>query len=205
MKVLIYVLAIVFTLTSCSVFTAQYKANTGKAVVAKSNPDMYEYKDGKVGDIIGKYIKSAPFEVDFSGAFYMLGAVEPKYMVISDEGKTFCLMYPDIMPKMMYEVSIQSPNFSVPIEKEREVWSRAVSYVNQKSDMKIQTQTDFMLETFNPLTAGKKGFRITKTVTDKEASFNVDVFGDLGVFSGELQVKEAQKCAYYMRTGIMPN
>jgi hypothetical protein len=188
-----------FVLSSCSVFEMKYTPNGGKAIVTKENPDKYEFVNNSSGKKIGVVEIKAFAEIDYFGELKNYGAEVPQYLVIKDKDNLVCIKYPDIKTKKEYEISMQLTKFSIPKEKEKEAWSRAISYINNNSDMKIQTQTDYMIETYNPITAGKKGFTITKEISGDEIILEVKVIGNSGYLWNSY--REEQKCAYYIKNG----
>lgn len=62
-------------------------------------------------------------------------------------------------------------------DKSDEAWSRAVSYVNKYSDMKIQTTSDYIIDTYNPTSATKRGYTITKVHGGDSTTIEIEVKG----------------------------
>jgi len=84
----------------------------------------------------------------------------------------------------------------VPKSKADEAWSRAVVWVNKNSDMKVQTSSDNLIDTYNPITAGKYGFTATRMV-----------IGDTCTIELECKYKAYQyvygnNCLAYTRSGL---
>lgn len=64
--------------------------------------------------------------------------------------------------------------FSVPARDIGAAWGRAQSFVAQHANMKMQTVSDYVIETYNPRELGYYGFRIVKT-PQRDGSFLIKV------------------------------
>jgi hypothetical protein len=62
----------------------------------------------------------------------------------------------------------------VPKSKADDAWSRAVVWVNKNSDMKIQTSSDNLVDTYNPITPGNYGFTATRMTIGDTCTIELD-------------------------------
>lgn len=91
-------------------------------------------------------------------------------------------------------LSLINTKFTVPKDKDEIVWARANKYVSDYSDLKIQTQTDFLVETYNPIGENKytqTAFKITRQPLGDTVEYEVI----------SNRVGWDKKCAYYMFYG----
>jgi hypothetical protein len=91
--------------------------------------------------------------------------------------------------------------FKVPKEKSEEVWGRIQSFIEKFSSMKIQTVSDYLIETYNPkITNIDYGYKAVKTLVGEEVEFSVNC-----VCGNRLMGKQVQKnvhiLALYALTG----
>jgi hypothetical protein len=115
--------------------------------------------------------------------------------------------------------------FSVPAGDIAPAWGRAQSFVAQHASMKIQTVSEYVIETYNPRDLGYYGFRIVKT-PQRDGSFLIKVtclaksiellqlferLGGRGPRLDERVNSDAddarqleRRAAYYIATGITP-
>jgi len=57
-----------------------------------------------------------------------------------------------------YEVYQQASTFRADKSRDPEIWSRAVYWINKHSNMKIQTQSDLIIQTYTPIRSGERDF-----------------------------------------------
>lgn len=119
--------------------------------------------------------------------------------------------------KAFMEKARQMPmSFSLP-KSETDPWGRAQSFVHKYSSMKLQTATDFVIDTYNP-TASSMGASLQYAYTVSRAPI-----GDIYEYTVECRARGnewglslnqiSERCrenahilAYYMKTGeIMPS
>lgn len=62
--------------------------------------------------------------------------------------------------------------FTVPAEKSEETWSRINSFISKHSSMKIQTASDYIIETYNP-GAGQFAYSANRATRGDAAEFTV--------------------------------
>jgi hypothetical protein len=95
--------------------------------------------------------------------------------------------------------------FTVQNEDAEMAWGRAQSFIGRFSSMKLQTATDYVIQTYNPSSSGVAyGYHVTKTPLGKSTQFNVTCnTGNLFAMGDALS--NAHILAYYMSTGELAN
>nr|MBN2277426.1 hypothetical protein [candidate division Zixibacteria bacterium] len=95
--------------------------------------------------------------------------------------------------------------FSMPIEESENAWGRAQSFIGRFSSIKLQTATDYVIQTYNPISGDTDfGYYVIKTPYNGEVQFSVECVS--GNIFGESDAKtNAHLLAYYMKTGILCN
>jgi hypothetical protein len=79
----------------------------------------------------------------------------------------------------------------------KDVWGRAQGWIAMYSSMKIQTATDFVIETYNPIGSWPRfGYKIIKEPTRGGYHILIECFSSKAK-------RNAQILAYYLRTGDM--
>ncbi len=98
----------------------------------------------------------------------------------------------------------QPLTFTVPKEQAGDAWGRAQSFVGRFSSMKLQTASEFVIQTFNPVGSSVAyGYYVTRTPLGAEHQFEVQcVFGNM--FSAEDANANAHLAAHYISTGQLP-
>lgn len=82
-----------------------------------------------------------------------------------------------------------------------DAWGRAQSFLGQYSSMKIQTATDYVLQTYNPMGSGiSYGYNVTKTPAGDRVRITV-VCGTNNMFAGGDADRNAHILAHYIKSG----
>ncbi len=90
--------------------------------------------------------------------------------------------------------------FTIPKDQEAEAWGRAQSFLGRFSSMKLQTVTDFVIQTYNPPGSLRDfGYSVTKTPMGENVQFTVECF--TGSAYREDAVINAHISAWYIATG----
>ena len=87
-------------------------------------------------------------------------------------------------------------------------WSRAHSFITQYSSMKIQTATEYTIQTYNPIRRGgfkiDYGYSLSKLLTEDDVQMTVRCFSN-NEYADHLVDHNAHLLAHYMKTGeLMP-
>lgn len=93
--------------------------------------------------------------------------------------------------------------FTMPKVEADDAWGRAQSFIGRFSSMKLQTVTDFVIQTYNPSDI-KFGYYVTKTPMGDEIQITVQCITE-GLFSGVDAKRNAHILAYYIKTGELCN
>lgn len=64
--------------------------------------------------------------------------------------------------------------------KSEEAWSRAVQWVSENSDMKIQSSTDYTVTTFDPIDATSTGHNVTRTMIGDKVTISGKILRKYG-------------------------
>jgi len=100
----------------------------------------------------------------------------------------------------------QAPSrFYVAPGKVPEIWGRAQSWIGRYSSMKLQTVTDYIIQTYNPGGSGVNfGYYVTRTDMDSiRTEISVECVTD-NPFSGNDRKQNEKLLAYYLQSGILP-
>jgi hypothetical protein len=119
----------------------------------------------------------------------------PTYdMMVKDPGDRACLD----------SIKMQPLEFDMNKEESTDAWGRAQSFVAQYSSMKIQIATDYVIETYNPVSRSTLvafGYHITKTpIGGSRVRVMVKCSSD-NMFAGDMARVNAQILAYFIQTG----
>jgi len=120
--------------------------------------------------------------------------------------------------QLAYLASIgQEPlEFEVTKDKAAEIWGRAQSFIGQYSSMKIQVATEFVLQTFNPISGQNVytttyGYSVTKTPLAETVRISVECShgGFVNMFHSDkedaaLALQNAHILTHYLRTAELP-
>lgn len=95
--------------------------------------------------------------------------------------------------------------FTVSNEEAEMAWGRAQSFIGRFSSMKLQTATDYVIQTYNPSASGVAyGYYVTKTPLGESTQFNVQC-NTGNIFAMADAESNAHILAYYMSTGELVN
>jgi hypothetical protein len=93
--------------------------------------------------------------------------------------------------------------FTLAKSEAEDAWGRAQSFIGRFSSMKIQTATDYVIQTYNPVGSGINfGYYITKTPLGDEVEIEVQCPTD-NMFSGKDADINAHIAALYIDTGML--
>lgn len=93
--------------------------------------------------------------------------------------------------------------FDVSKAEADDAWGRAQTFVARFSTMKIQTATDYVLQTYNPAGSGiNYGYSISRTPMGENMEMEVQCLCD-NPFVGKDRDINAHIAAYYIRTGVL--
>ena len=92
--------------------------------------------------------------------------------------------------------------FSVPNAKAEETWNRINVFISKYSSMKIQTATNYNIETYNPTDTNEYAYKASRLLKGEETEFVVNCFSG-GAFEGVKNIpnQNAHILAYYAFSG----
>ena len=104
--------------------------------------------------------------------------------------------------KLLLDRALAFPtDFTVDRKDAGDAWGRAQSFVGRFSSMKLQTASDFVIQTYNPGDGDVAyGYNVTKTPAGDDVQFDVRC-GSGNMFAVGEASKNAHILAYYMKTG----
>lgn len=98
-------------------------------------------------------------------------------------------------------VMSQPTTFSIPTEKAEEAWSRAQQFIATLSSFRIQTATEYVIQTYMMKSSWPKyGYSVTRTINGNNANFVVKGYCT-NMFRGDDAEYNAHALAHYMVTG----
>lgn len=94
--------------------------------------------------------------------------------------------------------------FEITKDEADEAWGRAQSFIGKYSSMKLQTVTDYVIQTYNPgSTDYKFGYYVTKTPLGDNTQFSIQCICN-NWFAGDDRNRNAHILAWYIKTGELP-
>jgi hypothetical protein len=168
-------------------------------VVAKPSPPLFRYeKSGDIGGQIGT-LQAAPGDTLSSCGKHVGGAFSKSYYLLTNDPDTVWVTDGDVLSLDDYAFSLQLTKFRLPKDQDPGAWARATQYIVNHSDMKVQTASDNLIQTYNPIDGAKIGFTITRVPMGDYVEYDVvcmspNMFVD--------RVGHARRLAYFMVTGI---
>jgi hypothetical protein len=114
--------------------------------------------------------------------------------------------------KWLENMRTYNATFAIPADKAAEAWGRAQVFVSKYSSMKIQTVSDFVIETYNTpqMTMGdamsgnvKFAYTITKSPKQNDVEFTVECRSNGGDGDGGFEYRRDNEhfASYYIQTG----
>lgn|SRR4030042_457624 len=100
----------------------------------------------------------------------------------------------------MDKIKQQSLTIIVAKADAEDVWGRAQVFVSKYSSMKIQTATDYVIETYNPIKFGQYGYQATKTPKGEEVEIAVKCVPN-NILLKSAADDNARMLSYYLQTG----
>lgn len=91
-------------------------------------------------------------------------------------------------------------NFMLPKSESEAAWGRAQSFVGLYSSMKIQTASDYVLQTYNATSYGQFSYNIVRSPMGDSVMFKVEC-DYKGIGLAENATRNLQVCAYHIGTG----
>ena len=98
-------------------------------------------------------------------------------------------------------VMSQATTFTAPNEKAEEAWSRAHQFIATLSSFRIQTATDYVIQTYMSDSSWPKyGYSVTRTTSNSTNTFIVKCYCS-NMFRADRAKYNAHALAHYMVTG----
>lgn len=196
-----YAFAIILALfaSSCAgMFSAKTRSYaTPKAVLlTKNSPPVFRnMADPDSKDSAGVLPKNVGDTV------YVLGRVTRSSPVLDrfiyHDGKdSLWLDDAATIDRMIYLLT--GKKFQVKKDEDPACWARATVFVTKHSDMKIQTASDNIIQTYNPIDGAKKGFLVTRVPMGDMVEYEITCFSP-NMFVNTYQY--ACEMGFYMKTG----
>ncbi|MFC1595651.1 hypothetical protein ACFL3X_01930 [Gemmatimonadota bacterium] len=102
------------------------------------------------------------------------------------------------------KVNAHPLEFTIPKSEDADAWGRAQSFIGRFSSMKLQTVTDYVIQTFNPSESDVSyGYYVTKTPLGDEIQYTIQCnCGNM--FGGADANQNGRILAYYISSGELP-
>jgi len=195
---------IALLLSSCSVFWHYSKKEVGGEILW-DRVELYNKTSnnmlGKKTEFVIEGKKGEPIQI--YGLLRETGLViqEPQYVQIKYNEREYFAPIGQIAPVEYIKLrNINPSEIRMPREKDSESWSRAIYFVNRHSSMKMQTQTDYIINTYNPISNGSRGYNIIKRYEGDEVIYSIDV-PTRGMNTTFNSPQDARRCGYYILYG----
>ena len=164
-----------FMLTACSGAQQASKTypSTRLKVVVTSHPDQFSDDNGEVGSMItGGSHPALTFgdsvtadmeaEVAWVSALRTDGLTKGTYARVKTGGHLVWVRAEALDNPDCLEVHQMNGIVTVSRSQSDDAWSRVVAWVSNNSSMKVQTSTEYLIETYNPIEYGHIGYRVTR-------------------------------------------
>ena len=180
----------------CSSFGASFFSYSEKLYIEESNIPVYERKGEKgVGDVIGHTTFSRGDTIQHFGTRLSAMSTKHCYLIIYEGDSVWVKEEDGVIPLYDHIVRMQPDQFRLHKDKDEEAWGRAMRFITIHSDMKVQTTSDLLIETYNPIDNYDRGFRVSRLPVGDSVEYVCTCLG-LNCDSYEKQM------ALYMSTGI---
>lgn len=199
---LLLFLIVILLLNSCiSLHDSGYNEYRRYGRVKISNPVCYKFSSGEVGNELGKSkILQSGDSVIILGYRYRIPGPN-LYSILNGKDTVFVSME-EVQTIKDYQISLMSTSFTISNEEDEIAWGRANYYASNKSDLKIQTQTNFLVENYTPFQYGQIAFKITRQPMGKFVQYEVKaVEGGYQRGYNSINDQKAKECVYYIRFG----
>lgn len=90
---------------------------------------------------------------------------------------------------------------SVPLDEDQQAWGRGQTFVAKYSPYRIQTSTDFVLQTYHISDRVSWSYSITRTPAKSEVIFEVSCTPTNSFYGGDYARRNAHILAHYIKTG----
>jgi hypothetical protein len=93
---------------------------------------------------------------------------------------------------------------SVHLDEDQQAWGRAQTFVAKYSPFRIQTATDFVLQTYHISDRVSWSYSITRSPGKSDVIFEVACTPTNSFLSGDYASRNAHILAHYIKTGELP-
>ena len=116
---------------------------------------------------------------------------------------TGCVTLPPEQQAYLAEMRETPTGFGVAKKDEEVAWGRAQSFIGRFSSMKLQTVTDYVIQTYNPPESKVQfGYYVTKTPSEAIIQINVECVTGNPYFQHQCR-QNAGMLATYIKTGAL--
>lgn len=164
----------VMLLTSCSSMNVRIDrySQPRTAYFKVDSIQIYQFKEGSMhtGDS-SKYVKvnRADSTLVYAGAFGVatFGRYRHFNKILIHDDSTW-VDSDDMIFSEEREYLMSGGVVRLPVAQSDEAWGRAMKWVIDKSDVRVQTSSEYLIDTYNPVTQGSCGYLFTKRVQGGE-------------------------------------
>lgn len=201
-KINLLILAGITVLVSCASLTTNYWAETGRCIVLKTNPSVLIAIDNKKSETKEILTLKIGDTLKYMGLLKKInfGKSATYSYLINIDGKNYFIEDEDVYSIERGAIRSKLYNAEFPKEKADEYWSKAIAFVMDNSEMKIQTQTDYLLQTFNPLKENQRGWTLQKIINGDKVEIKAVCNVKIGSYSFD-SGRQEKRLNWYLNTG----
>jgi hypothetical protein len=117
---------------------------------------------------------------------------------ISYNSDTLWAFIPSVIDDKVRELIDNNYEIIVKNEESAAAWSRAISFVNENSSLRIQTQTDNLIDTYQ--LKDKCGYTITRYINGNNTIIKIETRNCVNMFTSRNMLM--RKAIYFIKYGI---
>jgi hypothetical protein len=133
-----------------------------KRVVLTDHATYLMYSGGKVQSGAKPLPARAGDTIEVIGRVVGWGGSVPHAYLSLLASDTVYILSSDLIPLSWAPLAHQSAKFRLPTTQDPTAWGRAIVYIQRHSSVKVQTASDNLVQTFNPIDPGDRGFTVTR-------------------------------------------
>jgi hypothetical protein len=192
MKSIFILLTLISLLSIFGCSTYEFINNNGYAIISSDKPNIYhKYTAEKVGTLDkrkGDTVQTFGFRYDKNWEGYIYDT----YSLVGYNSDTVLVFYKQIFTFKEHAIDQTPKKFIVKKSEDEVKWSRAYNYIYKNSDLKIQVNTQYSIETYNNFKYTQTAFRITKMLINND-EYEYEVYSN--------KDDAAKRCSYFIQTG----
>ena len=183
-------------LTGCGTLPPRYTAESGEMILAVDMPPYYQALDTLPGPFLGKMEERKGERLPVIG-YRWGGLTEENYWLLRYRGEPVFVLASDLLFPCEVSYKNQPDTFFVATVGMERAWERAKRWIEKNSTKKIQTYSQYVIQTHNPV-GGEIGFTVARKELEEGSEIIVAVRSP-SHSSAALTLKK--KLAWYIVSG----